>query len=260
MREADYGDRKPLLKFISKEIKMTKYIDRYYLNWELYGIKFGGEWWQPWANTLAYYPLTSVSTTSDLSWNNYDLTNDWNTQFWTYAGVDCAYINFNWRTALSNSTLWGQIWTNAPFTYSAWVNSMYVNSERGILSCYKSWAWDEDRAITIMNDGKIRFYINSGGAHFAYTSSISANTWYYIVGTLDWTDMKVYLNAVLSETTASWYTTDTSSMAFAIWTKHPSQSNAFEWYVSDVIIENKARTAQEIEDYYNQTKFLYWIS
>ena len=39
----DYGDRKPLLKFISKETKMTKYIDRYYLNWELYGIKFGGE-------------------------------------------------------------------------------------------------------------------------------------------------------------------------------------------------------------------------
>jgi hypothetical protein len=42
LREVDYGDRKPLLKFISKEIKMTKYIDRYYLNGELYGIKFGG--------------------------------------------------------------------------------------------------------------------------------------------------------------------------------------------------------------------------
>ena len=39
----DYGDRKPLLKFISKEIKMTKYIDRYYLNWEEYRIKF----WEP---------------------------------------------------------------------------------------------------------------------------------------------------------------------------------------------------------------------
>lgn len=64
MREVDYGDRKPLLKFISKEIKMTKYIDRYYLNWEMYAIKFAG------GDTPKEYDIdiTNFKTEQILSW------------------------------------------------------------------------------------------------------------------------------------------------------------------------------------------------
>ena len=42
------------------------------------------------------------------------------------------------------------------------------------------------------------------------------------------------------------------------WTS--SVDNFFNGYMSDVIIENKVRTAQEISDYYNATKSNYWIS
>ena len=72
---------------------------------------------------------------------------------------------------------------------------MFVDSERGILSCFASGQRNEDRALTIMPDATIRFYIHdSVDNRFAYTPAISANTWTHLVGTFDGTDMKVYLN------------------------------------------------------------------
>ena len=44
--------------------------------------------WQPWANTLCYYPFDTDY--SDQSWNGYNLTNRWATTIWTKWGVDCA--------------------------------------------------------------------------------------------------------------------------------------------------------------------------
>jgi hypothetical protein len=32
------------------------------------------------------------------------------------------------------------------------------------------------------------------------------------------------------------------------------------WQLSNVIFEDKARTSQEVSDYYDQTKWDYWIS
>jgi hypothetical protein len=31
------------------------------------------------------------------------------------------------------------------------------------------------------------------------------------------------------------------------------------WYMSDLIVENKARTAEETANYYNSTKSNYWL-
>ena len=82
MREVDYGDRKPLLKFISKEIKMTKYIDRYYLNGELYGIKFaeGG-----------YVPSTITGSTIV-----------WSFQPTEYTDLQWCYISPDWKKMYVN--------------------------------------------------------------------------------------------------------------------------------------------------------------
>jgi hypothetical protein len=36
-------------------------------------------------------------------------------------------------------------------------------------------------------------------------------------------------------------------------------SEFWRWMIKDFIIENRERTAQEISDYYNQTKWTYWL-
>jgi hypothetical protein len=56
---------------------MTKYIDRYYLNWELYGIKFaGGGWWQPDpSRTIFYYDFEQNLDDSSGNWNNITSSN-----------------------------------------------------------------------------------------------------------------------------------------------------------------------------------------
>lgn len=217
-------------------------------------------WWQPWANTIAYYPLTTSSTVNDMKWTwpLYNLTNNGNATFWTYGWVDCVYINNNSsvRNPLSNSSLWSQL-INTAFTYSLWVNTTYVNAERWILSC-NNGSWNEDRSIAVMWDATFRFYINSGGLNFAFTSTVSANTWYYIVATFDWTNMKIYLNWALCQTRPSWYSEETWQ-TFWIWPKHPAQNNGFVWYVSNVIVERGAWIQKKITDYFRQTKATYWI-
>ena len=59
---------------------------------------YSDESYNPWSNTLAYYPLTSTTTVNDMSWNNHHLTNAWKVNFWGYWGVDCAYFS-SWQNS-----------------------------------------------------------------------------------------------------------------------------------------------------------------
>ena len=129
MREVDYGDRKPLLKFISKEIKMTKYIDRYYLNWEMYAIKFGGGGWLPaeyqkveyiestWTQLIdTWYlitPNTEVSVDYQFTSANaqdfvFGVGSDTNTSSWM---TFCVYIGYWWSSLWSVFRGWISDWT-----------------------------------------------------------------------------------------------------------------------------------------------------
>ena len=82
---------------------MTKKITKLMLNGEEYEIREYQAWWTPWANTLAYRPLTSTSTTNDLSWNNNNLSSIWTVDFWTHYWVDCAYFDDNnWNLQISS--------------------------------------------------------------------------------------------------------------------------------------------------------------
>ena len=48
---------------------------------------------------------------------------------------------------------------------------------------------------------------------------------------------------------------------FAIWNIADGSLNRhFQWGMSNVIVENKTWTQQEISDYFDSTKSLYWIS
>lgn len=208
------------------------------------------KWWKPWANTIAYYPLTSTSTVNDLSGNNNTLTNQGAT-FWTYWGIDCVntvgkslyWAITNLPTGSSPRTI--SVWANAQAS-SSWmaIYGYWQNSQYKLCTCYRStdnwWA--------------IQFTHYYG--EIITSTIMSTNQWFLITYTYDWTTAKMYVNW-----NPDWNITvslNTASSDFVIsgwWVGNET----FNWYISNMIIENRARTAQEIADYYNQTKWNYGL-
>jgi len=204
------------------------------------------KWWKPWANTLLYYPLTSETTVNEKSWKNKDLTNTWVT-FWTYQWVDCAY--FDGSHFLKNETSYGLSWN---FTASIWV--------------YYTARWDyEQPRFYGDNSWNIWIWITPPSNYIWYnprwseTSQIlvSDSGWKLLTVVYDWTNCKLYVNGANVDTTAkSWYTYTDSKLWIGGYVPSPLY---WKWGLSEFILENKARTADEISNYYNSTKSKYWL-
>lgn len=213
--------------------------------------------WMPWANTLAYYPLDATNQLNDMSWNNYTLTqNTWYT-FGTYAGVSC--VSMTWdannsylssssvpngdnRTALARiyCTRWNY-WNQA--VVCTWVS--YMTDIIGMWVSQNKWyVSDRKTADTSWTTNVIN------GRH------LLAFTW------TSWSWIKLYVDWVLEAT--SWNYTRSTSTSFTIGSKTYTDSGSqwtepYQWYISNVIYEDKIWTAQEISDYYDQTKANYGL-
>ena len=211
-------------------------------------------WWQPWANTVAYYPLTSSSTVNDMKWSGtaYNLTNSW-ISFWTLWWVDCA--NTNTAGTYLAWDLWFKL-SNGSFTinmygYKTWYYQVpYI---------YDFWTHNQYKAIIWQRENSyIRFSFWYGDLDTP--SAPANNTWNNLCFTYDLATQtqKIYINWTFI-TSQSWYSTDLWSTEFKLLSSVDSQST-FYWWLSKFIIEDQVRTAQEIADYYNLTKWDYWIS
>ena len=219
----------------------------------------GWGWWQPWANTVAYYPLTSTTTVNDQTNNWHDWTNNW-VAFGTYAGVDCAYFDRSSYISVPDSP--ELRWWDA-YTISLWYN--YDGNGVTAIDFYSKWKDTAtgrmlNRVIlgsnpylqtTMCASNEIGGYMSSSVISWWHNWLVvrsAPNTLLYIDGQLafSWTQTSSYTNtdAVLIWAGTNWSTTD----------------YYVSWHMSNVIVENAARTAQEILDYYNNTKSNYWIS
>jgi len=229
----------------------TKVSSVYIWNWDSTATKIRPVWWQPWANTIAYYPLTSTDTVNDLSWNGYNLTNS-NVTFWTYAWVSCASFNWsNWKLTASITTI--PQWSN-PRTTSVWIyysgaagkSIMWYWANRTRYGCWEMRRWSSSGDWYMFS----AYYIDEN------TAVQTMNTWLLFTVTYDGSIIKQYINWELKKTSTA-YTLATSGTNFEIW--NPYNTSYFQWYASNAIIENKARTAQEVADYYNSTKWNYLL-
>lgn len=209
--------------------------------------------WMPWANTIAYYPLTSETTVNDLSWNGYNLTTNWTVTFWTNQGVSCASFNSSWLYISSFSQLQ---WT-ASRTYSFWI---YDNN---------TWTWqptyvfqwrtgNNNQMVLIFTDGNKNYTISQWGSSSGSFWAKKNGQWVHIAVTYDGSKFTWYTNWTSAGTWT--YTINTQWSELAIWKNSWNTWGSFVWYISEVIVENKVRTASEIAGYYNQTKSQYWIS
>ena len=243
---------------------MTKKITKLMLNGEEYEIREYQEWWwQPWANTIAYYPLDSTNTVNDLSGNSNTLTNVW-VNFTTYNGVSCARITWNADNPHNPTAYlywnisWLPTWAN-PRTYNLWIYQDNAASSRNATYIFQ-WTASSNRMVYVA-----QWIDASGNAFISQYGSSSSNTpptiWqrHNIVVVYNWSKFVYYVNAVEK---FSWtYTINTSGNNVSIWWTSENQGwNSFNWAFSNVILEDKAWTVQEVSDYFNQTKWDYWIS
>lgn len=188
-------------------------------------------WWQPWVNTIAYYPL-SANTNDQL--NTYNLTNSWIT-FGTLWWVTCANFDGSTTSAIGN---FYSYWT-WDLTASVW----------GYPTSNSQWVWWCIWASSLV--------MNSNNWYVDWTSAPTPlNQWTNIVFTITWWKLKIYSNGTLY--------LDTSFSNNVTWDLYIGKDNLnrFKLYgwISELIFEDVARTAQEVSDYYNQTKANYWIS
>lgn len=241
-----------------------RYTEKLMLNWEEFYFAAPSGWWQPWANTLAYYPLEI--DTNDYSWNNRNWTNNWVTfSWWLWVFNGSSYVS-----------LWTWSWTNIAtnMTISAWFkwnwswskDNAIVAKTKYYMPNYSSWYY----SITIHEQD---FYLcgwycngsdyNTHPMNFRTTGwwsptiwpTTQANKWYNVVITNDGNMKKAYIDGVLYATENVSSTTSTVSIDTRIgsFVKY-NYDSYFNWNISNVIFENKTWTAQEVLDYYNATK------
>ena len=245
----------------------------YKLTWMYVGqqkIRPSGWWgWQPWANTIAYYPLDSTNTVNDLSGNNYTLTN-WNsTPFQTYYGVDCAvfdhtlynYFEAQWLdTSIIWNTLTVSIWCNTPFLENGNNETAYkiIGTQRD--SPYRWWCLDY--YTNWSNTEFSRMEVLGSNWSALYNQLPSANVRHNLIWTYNGSNITFYIDGVQVATgTARLSTSDpwTLQIGRALWGIWIDDSY-FDWWISAIIIEDQVRDATMISDYYDLTKWNYWIS
>ena len=224
---------------------------------ELKEAYLGAGGWQPWANTIAYYPLTSTTTTSDESGNGHNLTNGWAT-FGTYSGVDCVYLGNTNSKKLYTTISW--LGANPTFTVNVYVNRQWTtNSDWWQL--FVVWSIGSSNGCywsAIRTDWKYLAWTRWWGeARSTVTNTL--DKWELITVVKNASNTIVYRNA--SEIANGTITTNISSTAFTIGSFNSTSwtYQSFYWYLSEFILENKARAAQDVSNYYNLTKWNYWL-
>lgn len=237
------------------------------LRWWVTGIKhmsdlknaYIGEYRVPGENTVAYYPLNSTDTLSDKSWNSYDLTNSWSVAFWIQQWVDCAWFTSwgssswsRWLYRTSDTIITPQ---STDLTFHVWLykwsETMYYNPR--IIGRYNSSIFTYASRSKISTADSTTYGITPvewAWFLFSCVYKYSDKTWdYYLNG--------AYQNTQTNSTPASysnaWIVLGTRD---GLWTWYWDK---WSWWMSNIIIENKVRTAQEISNYYNSTKSNYGL-
>ena len=197
-------------------------------------------WWTPWANTIAYFPLTI--NTSDQVWShtiNYGSVTPSKQMIW---------YNFTGRATVD-------IWSNVDRTLACWIkivsisNSQYVEiatTKKYNIQYYYYHAGNNSlsqKYLTFINN-------NYDTVEASYT--INTDTWYHFCSVADTDNSKMYwyINWVkVVEANQLWIDLWNSFSTF--WFHRTNAYIAQNWVatLSQCIIEDKAWTAQEVSDW-----------
>ena len=220
----------------------------------LKNIYIGEYGWKPWANTLFYYPL--VENANDTSWNN----RNWTASNTTFSSSNWAYFRWwysawsNWYVITPTFTMW------STYTINTWLKAAETLSWNKEIDIHRRWTWGNLYVLFYINSSMIRCTLGNWSNYGSdITSSYSLDTsWHNVVLVREWWNVKIYIDW---QQLASWNSTYSSDPQYFYIGNDASNVAEYAWssYFKDYIMENKAQTAQEITDYYNQTKSNYWL-
>lgn len=208
--------------------------------------------WKPWANTLLYLPLNSTDTYTDQSWNSVVTTNN-GTTFWTNYWVDCGYFNSS-NIQVTTFTV-PSAWTILCWCYNTWTvwwDGHIIDigsSTRRLLTSYDEWwpwywalsDWDLIRTtwFTYQNQWILYAFTFENGAQ----------------------NLIIKWNSIDDSLPTTYSFSSFTPTAMNVWNEWNNWATRyFLGWMSNLIFEDKAWTATEINNYYDQTKWNYWIS
>ena len=227
---------------------------------------------EPWANTVLYVPMTEDLL--DHSWNNRTVTNNWVTisnKLWVFnwsSYLDLGNDSWTYNVNLNTISVWFK-WNGGGSK-----DNCIIGKSEYYMRWHTYWQYqisihEEDRHLTAWwmngtdyNAHPLNFRTSSWGSPTLWPVA-QANKWYHLVLTRDWNTKKAYIDWVLVATEDNTDNTNSNwnNKHLRIWSfERYNYDSYFNWNISRVILENKVRTAQEVLDYYNSTKSLYWIS
>ena len=212
--------------------------------------------WEMGANTVWYRPLTTLTTVNDQSWNGYDFTLHQGS-FTNIDWVDCYYLSNPAYLDLSsadNIPYW-----SADRTISIWARPTSVASSWSIFLSYGDRSAWKYVWFSVGTDKKIS---GSIWGTSAITDTITYDNRYLVTFVvLNW-DFYFYVNWKFIGSW-SWVSTYkiSSSYILRIWRRNDAvdASTQYYWYLSELIIEDIARTQTQIKSYFNMTKSKYWL-
>lgn len=215
----------------------------------------------PWSNTVLYCPLKDDIL--DHSWNH--TMTAVTSSYGTVAKDSTWYYYFNWWYITSENYTWpkqatvstrvnshtkhhsnlGYWWAfsshyrdSSPYHYFAFIpgteNQATINVTTS--NSPSSWVWTDVYWLLWPNVWRLQ------------TMTYSATDWW-----------KFYENWELKFSQNIWYDLAQYNWPTNIWATFAFTDQYYEWYISEVIYEDKVRTAQEILDYYNWTKSNYGL-
>lgn len=196
-----------------------------------------------------------------LNWNSTD--SSWNGNNWTATNVSWVDGKF-WQCASfngSNGYILANNWlTSGNFTASAWIKINQVPAWVSYV-LITNGSWNNMQILTIRNDWGVaklsQWYWIGYSNQLNWSITLNTWVWYNIISLREWSTWRLYVNWVLDN---SWtVTTNTYTDQFSIWAQKVYNQGQFNWLIDEVIIENRAWTATEIQKYYTYALWRFWI-
>lgn len=204
--------------------------------------------WKPWANTYIYYPLTSNLVDQMWNWNTGTMT--WTCTFDNNTGIHVTWRSWNYVTGMSSG-----INNRNLFTWNVRVKAETTTSASFLI--WKSTNSASTQAQRVNVYSNIQIWVCVGNSFYEWGVP-QDQQWHNMCVVEENNTTKIYIDWTLISTQAWWTVNNASEMQLWWWWNYWS-SRSCDWYIKDYIVETVARTAQEVADYYNQTKANYGL-
>lgn len=232
--------------------------------------------WKPWANTVAYWELNGnwndtknnywVTTYTTTNYNSDWYVWAWNPTYNTYRnGKKCAY--FDWTRALKfpalpipSNTLTFSVWIKINANQSSLADAFQLREDSSgngnstaLEFCTQNWKIYPQWIWCTSSTGKTW--------QTAYTTTgitYSLDTRYNVVVTFNAWTLKFYVNGSLIDTATgnAWLRNNWETPSYIWWQykRYWSIATYLNFYIQDVIYENKVWSDTDVLNYYDITK------